>query len=305
MTIEPAVRRAQKVEGMRMSSPSETTQEPLRREGETTTAAILRRIGGGAPYFALEDLVFDGAELRAQAATETDPGAEVCAVSAAELTRHAITAGMSAVALGRPDAARCYYLVSSIDATLFRSQAPFGTRAHYSALATEQGPVGGAAQIEVRVERELVGQVRASFAVVPEKLFLRLFVRHQRTTFGDTGSHKSYPPLTGLFSDRTYAKARFSIPRSACRGHFEQHPALPVTGLVGQMLRLGSSLIEAPFRVTALRLRSQALAWAGEELDLHLARSSGAFTFTGHASVEGRVVATLAFSTTAAARAAS
>jgi hypothetical protein len=278
---------------MRTSSAPATTRGSIRREGDTVEARILRRVGGGTPYFALEELAFDGAELRAVAPAETDPGAELGPVSAAELARHAVVAGLSAVALGRPDAARCYYLVSGIDATLFRSSLAFGARVRYSALASEQGPVGGAAQIEARIDETLVSRLRVSYAVIPETLFTRLFARHRTTTFGDFGSHKTYAPLESTGVDRHSAQARLVVPTSACRGHFDQHPALPVSTLLGQLVRLTSSLWDGEFRVSSLRMRSQAVAWAGDALDLRVTKSSGPWNFAGQASAAGRTVATV------------
>jgi hypothetical protein len=278
---------------MRTTSTSATARGPVRREGDTVDATLLDRIGQSAPYFALTDLVFDGAELRARAPSETDPGTETGPVSAAELIRHAAMAGVSAVALGRPEAARCYYLVSEIEATFSPSQAPFGAPVAYAARATQQNPVGGTAQVEARVEQELVGRVRASFAVVPETLFHKLFARHRTHTYGDMGSHKSYPPLDGITCDRHTAHARLVVPRSACRGHFEQHPALPVPVLVGQLIRLTSTLADGKFRVTALHAKSPALAWAGDDLRLRIAKAASPWSFAGHGSVGGRTVATL------------
>lgn len=278
---------------MSTSSASATARGSSRRDGDTVEAKILRRVGGNAPYFALEELAFDGAELRGVAASETDPGNELGPASAAELARHAVVAGLSAVALGRPDAARCYYLVSGIEATLFRTSLAFGARVRYSALATEQGPVGGAAQIEARVEETLVSRLRVSYAVIPETLFTRLFARHRTTTFGDFGSHKSYPPLEAAGYDRHAAHARLVVSTASCRGHFDQHPALPVSTLLGQLVRLTSSLWDGPFRVSSLRIRSQAVAWAGDELELRVAKSSGPWNFAGHASSGGRTVASV------------
>jgi hypothetical protein len=278
---------------MRTSSTSVTTRGPIRREGEAIEATVLERIGASAPYFALQDLVFDGAELRGHAPAETDPGTETGPVSAAELARHAVVAGLSAVALGRPDAARCYYLVSELEATFLPSDIAFGASVSYSARATQQNPVGGAAQIEAHVEHELVGHVRASFAVIPETLFLKLFVRHRTATYGDMGSHKIYPPLDGITCDRHAAQARLVVPRSSCRGHFDQHPALPVPVMVGQLVRLTSSLAEGKFRVTALHVKSPALAWAGDELRLRVAKATSPWSFTGHAAVAGRTVASV------------
>ena len=249
-------------------------------------------MSGGAPYFALEDLSFDGTELRAQAPTETDPGAELGPVSAAELSRHAVVAGLSAIALARPDTTRCYYLVSGIDATLFPSNLPFGNRVRYAALATEQGPVGGAAQIEARVGSTLIGRLRVSYAVVTETLFTRLFARHCTATFGDVGSHKGYAPLDAVGYEKHAAHARLPISTSACRGHFEQHPALPVSTLLGQLVRLTSTLGNGSFRVASLRVRSQAVAWAGDELSLRVAKTSGQWNFAGHAAASSRTVAT-------------
>lgn len=276
---------------MRTSSPA-ATRGAIRRESESVESRLLRRVGGGAPYFALRDLSFDGTELRAQAATETDPGAEVGPVSAAELARHAVVAGLSAVALARPDSARCYYLVSGIDATLFRTSLSFGMPVRYFALATEQGPVGGAAQIEARIDSTLVGRLRVSYAVITETLFTRLFARHRTATFGDVGSHRSYPPLDALVQDRHAAQARLVIATSACRGHFELHPALPVSTLLGQLVRLTSTLWDGSFRVSSFRIRSQAVAWAGDVLSLRVAKTSGPWNFSGHAASDTRTMAT-------------
>ncbi len=278
---------------MRTSSSWATARGPGRREGDTTEARILHRAAFAEPYFALDQIVFDGTELRAHAATETDPGAETGAVSAAELARHAVVAGSSVIALGRPDPSRCYYLVSGIDAMFFPCPRPFGARVHYSALATELGPGGGTAQVEARVERELLGRLRVSYAMVPETLFTRLFIRHKSGTFGDTGSHKSYPPFSALTHERHRAEAWLSVATSDCRGHFEQHSALPVTVLFGQLVRLASNLTEGRFRVSSARVRSQALAWAGDELRLSIVRRSGPWNFSGRASTAGRAVATV------------
>jgi len=302
MTIEPATGQAQKVEGMRTSSTSGTTRGPIRREGEALDAVVLGRVGASLPYFALQDLVFDGTELRGNAPSETDPGTETGPVSAAELARHAAVAGLSAVALGRPDGARCYYLVSELEATFLPSSLPFGATVTYAARATQQNPVGGAAQIEARAEQELVGRVRVSFAVIPDTLFHKLFLRHRTHTYGDMGSYKIYPPLDGISCDRHAAHARLVVPRSACRGHFDQHPALPVPVLVGQLVRLTSSLADGRFRVTSLHVKSPALAWAGDELRLRIAKVSSPWSFAGHGSVGGRTVASVRFAVTAPVR---
>ena len=278
---------------MRTSSTSATARGPVRQDEQAIDAVILGRSGASAPYFALQGLVFDGTELRGHAPSETDPGTETGPVSAAELARHAAVAGLSAVALGRPDGARCYYLVSELEAKLLPSNAPFGAAVAYAARATQQNPVGGAAQIEARIERELVARVHVSFAVIPETLFHKLFLQHRTHTYGDMGSHKVYPPLDGITCDRHSAQARLVVPRSACRGHFEQHPALPVPVLVGQLVRLTSSLADGKFRVTALQVKSPAVAWAGDELRLRVAKAATPWSFAGHGAVGGRTVASV------------
>jgi hypothetical protein len=279
---------------MRTNSPREATREPLgRRGGAAAGAKLLARVGVAAPYFALEDCVFDGAELRARAATETDPGAELGTASAAELARHALVAGAGCLALGRPNDARAYYLASSIDGTFFTGSAPFGTPVHYSAIATAEGPVGGAAQIEARLERELVARLRVTYAVVEETLFARLFAARRTTLFGDTSSYASYTPFAACRHDGDTASARLAIDPRACHGHFHGFPTLPATTLLGQLVRLASRLVPTRFRVSALRLRTPALAWAGEELELRVSRAPGPWTFSGSATAGGRVVATL------------
>ena len=138
--------------------------------------------------------------------------------------------------------------------------------------------------------------MRISFAVVPETLFKKLFARHRTATFGDIGSPKTYPPLEGLSAERNSVRARLTVPTSACRGHFEQHPALPVTVLVGELVRMARSLLAGKYRVTNLRVRSPALAWAGDQLSLELTRGSGASAFIGRAHVADRLIANVQFS---------
>jgi hypothetical protein len=107
------------------------------------------------------------------------------------------------------------------------------------------------------------------------------------------GSHKIYPPLDAITCDRNVAQARLIVPRSACRGHFDQHPALPVPVLMGQLVRLTSTLADGRFRVSALHMKSPAVAWAGDELRLRVTKAASPWTFTGHATVAGRSVASL------------
>jgi hypothetical protein len=284
---------------MRTNSPWASTREPLgRREGESVEASLLSRLGSAAPFFALKGIIFDGTELRARAESVTDPGSELGPASAAEIARHALVAGSGCLALGRPDGARCYYLASSIDGTFFASSASFGSVLSYSAIPTAQSPVGGAAQIEVRHDRELVARLRMSFALVEEGLFGRLFAARRTATFGDTGSYQGYQPFSSLSTDKNVAEARVLTETSACRGHFHQHPALPPSTMLGQLVRLASTITPGRFRVNSIRMRSYAMTWAGDELSLRVARAPGRWNLAGRAAVAGRRVASLEFSVT-------
>ena len=279
---------------MRTSSPWATTREPLgRRDGDAATAKVLARVGHGAPYFALEDCVFDGAELRALATAETEPGRELGTATSAEIARHAVVAGSACLALARPDEARCFYLASSIDGTFFGGSAEFGTPIQYAAMVTSEGPVGGAVQVEARLPHELVARLRITYAIVEENLFARLFAAQRTSTFGDTGSYATYPPFATCSHDESGAEARLVVETSACHGHFQQYPTLPATTLLGEFMQLVGRLVPGDFRLSALHLRTPALAWAGEELVLRLEKSAGPWQFSGRATTSGRPVASL------------
>lgn len=279
---------------MRTYSTWATTGEPRERwEGESVDTRLHSRLGQSAPYFALEDCRFNGAELRAVAGSETDPGDELGTASCAEIARHALMTGAACLALTSPVETRSFYLVSSIDGTFFTGTAPFGTPIHYAAVASAQGPVGGSAQIEARLARELVARLRVSFAVVEETLFERLFSTRRTTTFGDMGGYLEYEPFASCSYDSHAADGRLVVERSGCCGHFHQYPTLPVTTLLGQLVRLGSALVPGPFRVSALKLRAPALAWAGDEVALHIEKSGGPWNLSGRASVSGRTVTSL------------
>jgi hypothetical protein len=280
---------------MRTSSPWATTREPNgRRDGEATAAKILARVGYAAPYFALEDCVFDGAELRARARAETGPGQELGTVTSAEIARHSLVAGSACLSLARPDEARCYYLASSIEGTFFGGSAEFGTPVQYAAMVTSEGPVGGAVQVEARLPQELVARLRISYAVVEESLFARLFATQRTSTYGDTGSYATYPSFNDCRYDSKAAEARFVVETSGCRGHFHQYPTLPATTLLGEFTELVGRLVPGGFRVSELHLRTPALAWAGEELMLRLEKSAGPWNFSGRAVANDRPVASLA-----------
>ena len=279
---------------MRTSSPWAAMREPLgRRDSDAAAAKVLARVGHGTPYFALDDCVFDGAELRALATAETDPGRELGTATSAEIARHAVVAGSACLALARPDEARCYYLASSIDGTFFGGSAEFGTPMQYAAVVTSEGPVGGGVQVEARLPHELVARLRITYAIVEEQLFARLFAAQRTATFGDTGTYATYPPFTTCSHDSNGAEARLAVETSACHGHFQQYPTLPATTLLGEFMQLVARLVPGEFRVSALHLRTPALAWAGDELVLRLEKSAGPWQFAGRASVGSRLVASL------------
>jgi hypothetical protein len=254
---------------------------------------VLARVGYGTPYFALQDCTFDGAELRALARAETAPGRELGTTTSAEMARHAVVAGSACLALARPDDARCYYLASSIDATFFGGSAVFGTPMQYAAVVTSEGPVGGGVQVEARLPHELVARLRITYAIVEEQLFARLFAAQRRATFGDTGTYASYPPFATCSHDANGAEARLKVETSACHGHFQQYPTLPATTLLGELTELVARLVPGDFRVSALHLRTPALAWAGDELVLRLENSAGPWQFAGRATVGSRLVASV------------
>ena len=295
MTIEGAQGPAHRIAAeMASNSPWATTREPPRRRGgESVEAKILSRIGASVPYFALENCVFDATELRAEAPSETEAENELGPASSAEVVRHALVTGLSCLALGRPDDGRSYYLPSSVDATFFASPAPFGGRIAYSAIGATQSPVGGSAQVEARVARELLARLNVSFAVVEEHLFTRLFVAHKTTTFGDMGSYEDYQPFATCSHDAHCAQAGVVIESSDCRGHFYQYPALPVSTLLGQLVRLSARLLPGGFRIGALKLRAPSIAWAGEQLDLRVTRTAGPWSLSARAAVAGRTVLSL------------
>jgi hypothetical protein len=279
---------------MRTSPPWAALREPLgRHDRDAAAAKVLARVGHGTPYFALEDCVFDGAELRALATAETDPGRELGTATSAEIARHAVVAGSACLALARPDEARCYYLASSIDGTFFGGSAEFATPMQYAAVVTSEGPVGGGVQIEARLPHELVARLRITYAIVEEQLFARLFAAQRTATFGDTGTYRAYPPFATCSHDATGAEARLIVETSACHGHFQQYPTLPASTLLGEFMELVARLVPGEFRVSELHLRTPALAWAGDELVLRLEKSDGPRQFAGRATVHGRVVASL------------
>ncbi len=280
---------------MRTSSPWATTREPIgRRDGDATAARVLARVSYTAPYFALEDCVFDGAELRARAVSEAAPGHELGTATSAEIARHALVAGSACLALTRPDDARCYYLASSIDGTFFGGSAAFGSPLQYSAIVTSAGPVGGAVQVEARLPQELVARLRITYAVVEENLFARLFAAQRSSVFGDTGSYATYPRFAESSHDSTTAEGRLVVETSACHGHFHQFPTLPATTLLGEFIALAARLVPGGFRVSELCLRTPALGWAGEELTFRLEKSATPWNFAGRARSGDRTVASLA-----------
>jgi len=237
---------------------------------------LLDRICVRPPYFALRELRVEDEEFCAVAAAEQPPGLEAGPMQAAEISRHAAIAGLCAAALAQGDPQRRYYLAqqatylgtpsSDRSSSEGSSPLPYGTPLELRARLLELNKRQAQARIRVRAAGQEVAALEVLYTVLPDNAFARLFRSRHRPGFGRQPQPQLAPLPPGQLSREggRLIQQVGRVPESACAGHFEGYPAMPVALLMGQLARLAGQALEGPFRVAQARVQARDFCWADE-----------------------------------------
>jgi hypothetical protein len=234
---------------------------------------LLERIGVRPPYLALGEMALEGRFFTASARAEAPSFAEQGPMTAAELGRHAALAGLCHAALSQRDDKRRYYLARQAHCHYTANAAPYGSRVGLrSEIAVEKRQAR--ADITVTAAQRPLAEFTVNYTILTEPAFARLFSRHRQPTFPTT--HNPYKHLLAEAFQRgeDWLEQRFTVPASACAGHFEDYPALPVAVLMGQLSYLAGQLAGKPFRVSRGEVEASDLCWAGEEARFSVQRAA-------------------------------
>jgi predicted thioesterase len=272
--------------------------EPM-LDKQLTSSAVLERICIRPPYFALSDIILQEAGLGATAQAETSTGYEVAPMSAAEFGRHASIAGSCCAAGAQADSRRRYYLAQQAEVSFYAHEAPFGTRIRFRSRLLERDKRRARTWIEADIDGRLVGTCDVVFTILTSETFQRLFGWRRQETFNTPN------PYTRLLDGQlTRGANRISmviprLPASACAGHFDDFPALPVATLTGYMGDLAGRILTdspVPYRVVRASLEARDLSWAGERVEFNVERvqvEGARHAFNCMVSSEERNIATM------------
>jgi hypothetical protein len=237
---------------------------------------VLQRVCVRPPYFALTDLARDGLVLTATARAEAPPFLEVGPITAADLGRHAAIQGLSHVAASQRDDARRYYLAQRAECVYEDNARPYGTPVRLRSEVIEHTKRACRVRVEASAGGEALAAFELGYTILPEGAFERLFRSRARETPTAPSPYGSV--LREAFErGETWAEQVIDpLPVSACVGHFDGYPALPVAVLMGQLSYLAGRIVAdepAPFRVVRGSIDATDLAWAGERARFRVERS--------------------------------
>lgn len=239
---------------------------PLLDETHDTSARhdLLTRICVRPPYFALTDLSLAGLELHATARAESPAYSELGVMPAAELGRHAAIVGLTLAATQQTDDDRRYYLARRAECSYATNPAPYGAAVRFVGRLRSLDKRSATASVTATAGGALVAAFEVDYTILTQSAFERLFrTRRQNTPFG----HSPYGALLTTSWSGTSDLAEQvvdALPVSACVGHFDGYPALPVAVLMGQLSYLAGRLHAQPYRVVRGDVNASDLIWAGE-----------------------------------------
>ena len=237
---------------------------------------VLQRICVRPPYFALSDTFLAGTTFGALVTAEAPAYLELGPMTAAELGRHAAIAGVCHTALSQTDDKRRYYLAQEAECRYFASTLPYGTPIRLQTELSWSNKRESRVTVKATAEGMVVAGFEISYTILTEPTFERLFRSRLQAT-----------PLRanpyGQLLQKTYTRGADwaeqiidAIPVSACVGHFDNYPALPVAVLMGQLSYLAGQMVAEkaqPFRVIRGSVRATDLAWAGETVRFRVERA--------------------------------
>ena len=275
-----------------MSTPYTYSQEV---PSVVPVTSVLPQICVSPPYFALEQLSYDG-KLQARVNASQPQTREAGPMRAAELSRHGAISGLVCAALNQETTEHRYYLATSAHYRAFRNDAPYGSDVQLEAGLTKRSNRYAKAHIELCNDAP-VAELDVTYSVLKSRLFDKLFAAHRN----DAVQPSVLTPLPEgiLTREGNGFKHHFSnLPVECCAGHFENYPALPVALIVAEMGRLSELILGTDTFVHDAKVRADRLCWAGNPLTFRteLRSSEGDLhRFYGEAVSGGEVCTQLDF----------
>lgn len=250
---------------------------PRRQYVESSTDSVvvpnlLERVGVKPPYFTLTDIGVAGLEVRATTAAESPAYLELGPMPAAELGRHAAIVGLVAAATQQGDDRRRYYLARRAECRYVANGAPYGTAVRFHGRILDLDKRSARAAVQATANGAALASFEVDYTVLTDSAFERLFRTRAKPTPGAPSPYGAL--LTTSWHGTTHMAEQVveSLPVSACVGHFDGYPALPVAVLMGQLSYLAGRLHEVPYRVVRGEVEASDLVWAGERAVFRVAR---------------------------------
>lgn len=244
------------------------------RPSKLEPTGVLQRICVRPPYFALSELHLEGLALHARAYAEAPAHLERAPMTGAEIGRHAAIAGSCVLALQQRDDRRRYYLAREAHCAFVPNRAPYGSAVDIVATTVSLTKRDATAAIELRAGGEALAQLEVRYAILQEATFERLFQAHRQDRLTGSNPYKQLLQPAAQVGSELAVSVVPRVPREACLGHFDEHPALPVAALMGQLTYLAGLLAPDAFRVRRGHVRAHDLAWAGERVRFEARRAT-------------------------------
>lgn len=232
-----------------------------------TVQQVLDRIGVSSPYFALQDMALEGRYFAATATAEAPPYLERGPMTAAEVGRHAAIAGLCHAALSQTDDRRRYYLAQRAECRYFPNQAPYGTPVRLQTEVRELTKRQTQVTVKATATKQPFAELDISYTILTEATFQRLFKSKTYPTQNAGSPYRNLLQTSYQRGDDWAEQSIADIPVTACAGHFNDYPALPVAVLMGQLAYLAGQIVAdepRPFRVRRGLIEASDLCWSDE-----------------------------------------
>jgi NAD(P)-dependent dehydrogenase (short-subunit alcohol dehydrogenase family) len=224
----------------------------LPRDHSDLRAALLERICVQPPYFALEDLTVDGELIEATARPAVPSECENHFVNFADAARHLATLGSCAASLKCHIPGKVYYPVVSIDFPDSPGRQPVPSDSQVVPIELVRLRAR-CTKIDLRSSRAIaetelldsagkaIAAANIEYHVIPEQQFAALFRDRAERTHeqGGTNPYATWRPLPQPEHADAVARVELGmVSPLSCLGHFVGYPALPVSMMGRDAIRL-------------------------------------------------------------------
>ncbi|MFK7975500.1 MAG: hypothetical protein AB8C02_05155 [Halioglobus sp.] len=233
---------------------------------------LLKRIEVKPPYLALKQLgLHEDGSVSAQVVPEQPHYNELGPMAGAEAGRHLAIIGSCALAAANPRPGKHFYLAQQAKYRAHPLPKDYSLEPLYRVTATPgkiEGRVGYATTALTTVSGTPIVSLDVEYHVMSEKMFQKLFSahRHPPTKVDPRAYQKDF-----LFPDHEISNSKLhasidSISPSACPGHFEHYPCVPVAVLMAWLTQAAGKLLEHNFATPMIKFRVEHATVSAERL---------------------------------------